>query len=317
MGPRFITPMTAVKVSTLPEGERWLYELKLDGYRALLMKNGNSIRIVSRNEKDLTPNYPTIATAAAKLKALSTILDGEVVALDPSGRPSFQALQHRSAHHTHVIAYYAFDVLHLDDRDLTREPLDARRARLPGVLKGSGILLSEELKGTAKQVIEVVSRLGLEGVIAKRRDSRYDAGQRSGAWVKLKLDQQQEFVIGGFRPGSYGVDSLLVGYYEGKELKFAGKVRAGFTPHLRREVFAAIAPLKTTKCPFVDLPHSKASRWGGGVTAEQMQEMTWVKPTTVAQIRFVELTEERHLRHAAFIGLRHDKRATDVTLDDH
>jgi bifunctional non-homologous end joining protein LigD len=210
-----------------------------------------------------------------------------------------------------VVAYYAFDLLYLDGRDLQRQSLDIRRALLPKLLRGSGILLSEELKGSAEQVVDAVGRLGLEGVIAKRRDSRYDADQRS-AWVKLKLEKQQEFVIGGYRPGSHGIDALLVGFYDGKELKFAAKVRAGFTPHIRREVFAIIAPLEADRCPFVDLPHTQAHRWGGGVTAEEMKEMTWVKPSVVAQIRFVEWTADQHLRHAAFVGLRTDKRATDV-----
>jgi bifunctional non-homologous end joining protein LigD len=144
-------------------------------------------------------------------------------------------------------------------------------------------------------------------VIAKRRDSRYDAGQRSGAWVKLKLDRQQEFVIGGYRPGPHGVDAILVGFYEKRQLRFAVKVRAGFTPHIRRDVARVLASLKAQTCPFVDLPTSRATRWGGGVTPEQMGEMTWVIPVTVAQIRFIEWTADQHLRHAAFLGLRADK----------
>lgn len=304
--------MTATLVQSLPEGSQWLYEAKLDGYRALVIKHDESVRVISRNEKDLTANYPGIVRAAAKVRASSAILDGEVVALDANGRPSFQALQHRSAHPSYSIAYYAFDLLELDGRDLTREPLQSRRTLLPAVLKGSGLLLSMELEGSATDVVSAVSQLGLEGVIAKRRDSRYDAGQRSGAWVKVKLDQQQEFVVGGYRPGPQGIDALLVGFYDGTKLKFAGKVRAGFTPHLRREVFAAIAPLQVVKCPFSDLPHTKAHRWGGGVTAEEMKEFTWVKPTVVVQIRFVEWTADAHLRHAAFVGLRSDKRAGEV-----
>jgi len=180
------------------------------------------------------------------------------------------------------------------------------------VMKGSGVLLSEPLRGTAEQVIQAVSQLGLEGIVAKRKDSRYDAGQRSGAWVKLKLEKQQEFVIGGYRPGNLGVDALLVGYYEGKDLRFAAKVRAGLTPHLRREAFEVLKPLHSPNCPFIDLPHTRASRWGGGVTAEQMKEMQWVKPKLVAEIRFVEWTTDGHLRHAAFLGLRTDKAAKNV-----
>jgi ATP-dependent DNA ligase len=119
-------------------------------------------------------------------------------------------------------------------------------------------------------------------------------------------------VVGGYRPGPHGIDALLVGYYEGSELRFAGKVRAGFTPHVRREVFALLSPLEQPECPFVDLPNSKASHWGGGVTQEQMKEMRWLKPKLVAQIRFVEWTADGHLRHAAFLGLRQDKRALGI-----
>ena len=296
----------------LPEGDHWTYEVKWDGYRALLLKNGERVRLLSRKENDLTATYPTIEAAGRKLRAETAILDGEIVALDARGKPSFQALQHRSAHRNYAIVFYAFDLLHINGDDLTRQPLAERRQRLPSIIKSSGILVSEPLPGTPQQVIEAVSRIGLEGVVAKRADSHYQSGERSGAWVKLKLDKQQEFVIGGYRSGPNGVDALLVGYYEGEQLRFAGKVRAGFTPHLRREVFESLKPLEIATCPFVDLPNSKTSHWGGGVTAEQMAEMRWVKPTLVVQIRFVEWTNDGHLRHAAFLGLRSDKRASAV-----
>lgn len=304
--------MAAHVVERLPEGDDWLYEVKFDGYRALLIKRGERVEIRSRNEKDLTSAYPSAATAARRLDADTAVIDGEIVAVDAAGRPSFQALQHRSAHPAHAIVFYAFDLLHLNGEDLTGLPLDQRRARLPDVLDDSGILLSMELPGTARQVIDAVRSLGLEGVIAKRRTSRYTPGERGAAWVKLKLDRQQEFVVGGYRPGPNGVDALLVGYHEGKDLRFAGKVRAGFTPHVRREVYEQLRPLHTSRCPFVDLPNSKSSHWGGGVTAEQMREMQWVKPVLVAQIRFVEWTADGHLRHAAFLGVRADKKAHDV-----
>jgi bifunctional non-homologous end joining protein LigD len=299
--------MAARIVQALPEGDDWMYEVKLDGYRALLLKKGDRVQIRSRNDKDLTRTYPGVAAAARRLRAEQAVVDGEIVAVDRVGRPSFQALQHRGSHPDHAIVFYAFDLVHLSGEDLMDRTLDARRAALSRVLDGSGILMSMELKGTASNVIEAVKTLGLEGVIAKRRRSRYTSGDRHTAWVKLKLDRQQEFVVGGYRPGPSGVDVLLVGYYEGRRLHFAGKVRAGFTPHLRREVHARVRPLVVEQCPFADLPNSRPSRWGGGVTADEMAVMSWVKPELVAQIRFVEWTAEGHLRHAVFLGLRDDK----------
>jgi bifunctional non-homologous end joining protein LigD len=304
--------MAAKVVQALPEGPQWLYEVKFDGYRALILKDGARVQIRSRNEKDLTSTYAGVTTAAKRLKAEAVVLDGEIVAVDANGHPSFQALQHRRAHPNHTVVFYAFDVLHLNGQDLIGTSLDERRAPLPGIVKGSGILLSQELPGSAAQVIAAVERLGLEGVIAKRRSSRYEAGQRTGAWVKLKLDQQQELVIGGYRPGNHGVDALVVGYYEKRQLRFAGKVRAGFTPHLRREVHAALEPLHSSTCPFVDLPSAKTPHWGGGVTEEEMAEMQWVTPTLVAQVRFVEWTADGHLRHSAFLGLRSDRAAATI-----
>lgn len=308
--PVFVEPMAAQAVQQLPAGPDWLYELKLDGYRALLLKDGDAIRILSRKNNDLTRSYPSILTAAAKLAVKRVALDGEIVAVDETGRPSFQALQHPKSHRGPIV-YYAFDVVHLEGKNLSTMPLQDRRAKLPQILGQSGILLSQVLEGTAAKVIEVVRGMQLEGVIAKRRDSLYEPGERSGAWVKLKLDRQQELVIGGYRPNGRSLDALLAGYYEGKVLRFGSKVRAGFTPYSRSELVKALQLLKQERCPFLDLPTGR-SRWGGGVTADEMGEMTWVKPKLVVQIRFVEWTAEGRLRHAAYLGLRSDKNAKDV-----
>ena len=312
MKPVFVEPMAAKVVQQLPEGDQWLYEVKWDGYRALLIKQGTRVQIRSRNNKDLTSGYPAVAAGGARLRAESAVVDGEIVAIDGNGRPSFQALQHRTALSGHTIGFYAFDVLHLDGEDLTRSPLEKRKAHLPRLLAGTGLLLSDSLPGTAAQVIEAVSRLGLEGVVAKRRDSHYQSGERSGAWLKLKLDQQQEFVVGGYRPGNLGVDALLVGVYDGTDLRFAGKVRAGMNPPVRRALFDVLNRVHVDRCPFVDLPTTRVGRWGSGVTAEEMTELQWVKPQLVVQIRFVEWTAEGLLRHSAFLGVRSDKRARDV-----
>lgn len=307
----FIEPMTAVNVDRLPKGEAWSYEAKLDGYRAVLLKRGEHVEIRSRRNHDLTKTYPAIVAAARSLVADHVVLDGEIVALDAEGRPSFQALQHHSRDHT--VVFYAFDALLVGGVDLTGLPLVERRRRLRSMVAGSRVLLSEDLPGTAAQVITAIKALGLEGVIAKRKDSRYVPGLRSEAWLKLKLDKQQEFVVGGYRPGAHGVDTLLVGYYQDRRLLFAAKVRAGFTADLRRQVHDILQPLTVTTCPFTDLPNAKKkSRWGEGITAEDMPTFRWVQPKLVAQIRFVEWTDDAHLRHAAFIGVREDKRAADV-----
>lgn len=312
--PAFVTPMAAEPVQRLPEGKEWLYEPKLDGYRALLLKAGPQTRVLSRNEKDLTRMYPNVAAAAARLKAGQAVIDGEIVALAPDGRPSFQALQHRSSHPGHRVVFYAFDLLHLEGSNLMGEPLRLRRARLAELLGDAAeIRLLAELPGSAAVIVQAVRAAGLEGVIGKRRESIYQPSERSGDWVKLKLERQQEFVIGGFRPeGSAGLDALLVGYYEGRKLQFAGKVRAGFTPHIRRELLGKLRPLVVPVCPFANLPDANAGRWGGGITAAQMAEMRWIRPQLLAQIRFTEWTAEARLRHAAFLGLRLDKPAREV-----
>src|SRR4029077_18787339 len=186
--PTFIKPMAARVVDKLPEGGEWMYEVKFDGYRALLLKNGDRVQIRSRNDKDLTSTDPSVAAAVRRLQADQAVLDGEIVAVDSNGRPSFQALQHRAGHPGHSIVFYAFDLLHLAGEDLTGATLQERRAQLPEVLNESGVLLSIELPGTAQQVVKAVQSLGLEGVIAKRRTSRYSPGDRNTSWVKLKLD---------------------------------------------------------------------------------------------------------------------------------
>jgi bifunctional non-homologous end joining protein LigD len=304
--------MLALLATDLPTGPEWSYEVKWDGYRALLHKRGARITIASRRDADLTRTYPAIVAAAKRLHAHDVVLDGEIVALAPDGQPSFQALQHRASAGQFAIAYYAFDILEIDGEELTGLPLAARRQRLASVVRGTPILLSEPLPGTPAQIEATVRGFGLEGVIAKRLDSKYEPGQRSGAWRKVKFQRRQELVIGGFRPDGATVDALVVGYYEGRRLLAAGKVRAGLTPRLRRELHERLVPLATKRCPFVNLPTAKTGRWGEGITAEDMQTFTWVKPEVVADITFTEWTVGGSLRHASFVALRDDKAAREV-----
>jgi bifunctional non-homologous end joining protein LigD len=303
--------MAALLVDALPSGDQWLYEAKFDGYRALVMKDGAKIRILSRKGNDLTESYPAVHEAARTLPAKTAVLDGEIVAFDEHGRPSFQQLQHRTAKGT-AIRYFAFDLLHLDGRDLQGEPLTARRAALQRLLAGTPLEYSDELPGTPDDVVHAVTEVGLEGVVAKRRDSRYEPGKRSGAWQKLKVKHRQEFVIGGYKPENRNFQSIVVGYYEDRKLRFAGRVRSGFSPAQRAALFELIRPLKIDNCPFADLPTGKTGHWGEGVTEEDMKVLKWVKPTLVAEIAFTEWTRDGHLRHSTFVGLRDDKSPRDV-----
>lgn len=162
-------------------------------------------------------------------------------------------------------------------------------------------------------MLEAVRQLGLEGVVGKRLDSIYEAGERSGAWVKHRTNLEQEFVIGGYVPGSRGFDSLLIGVFEGKELMYAAKLRNGFVPRVRDEIFPMLEKIGTARCPFVNLPEAKGSaRWGESMTAEKMKECRWVKPKLVCQAAFVEWTDRGRLRHVSFVGMRDDKPAKAV-----
>lgn len=311
--PGFVTPMAALAVEALPEGPDWSYELKLDGYRALIIKNGGSIKLRSRNDKDLLSMYPALAATARRLQAEQAVIDGEIVAVDERGRPSFQALQHRGSHPQHSIVFYAFDLLHVNGEDTTSLPLKVRKAKLEEVVKGAGLPLSIALPGSVPDMIKTVRAMQLEGIIAKRNDSIYEPGERSRNWQKLKLERRQEFVIGGYRlAASDSVDALLVGYYEDGELRFAAKTRAGLVPHTRQQFARSLRTLRIDRCPFVDLPTEVSSRWGGGVSAEDMKDMHWTRPEIVVEIQFVEWTAENRLRLSKYLGLRPDKTASDV-----
>jgi DNA ligase D-like protein (predicted ligase) len=307
-----IPPMMATLAATLPNGDGWTYEVKWDGYRAQLVKDGPRVRLISRNLKDLTADYPHLPAAAAGLTHLDAVIDGEIVALDQHGVPSFQALQHRSVARAGVV-FYAFDLLHLGKTPYLSKPLSVRRRGLQALHFASPILLSTPLPGTTAQIEDVIRRASLEGVVAKRVDSVYESGRRSRSWVKVKFNKRQELVVGGYKPAGDTFDSVLVGYAEGQRFLYAGKVRAGFTPRTRGEVFEQIREHPVSRCPFVNLPNSTGkSHWGEGITAEDMIALRWVKPRVVIEVGFTEWTSGGNLRHASFVAMRHDKAAVDV-----
>lgn len=311
--PEFVPPMRATSIEQLPEGPEWIYEVKWDGYRALAAKHGDDVRLLSLKNKNLAGDFPTVVNAVRTIKAGTALLDGEIVAINAQGQPSFQALQNRaSAKQNWHIVYYAFDLLSLEGDDLKHLPLVERRATLKNLVAGSSVRYSAPLPGSPKEIIPTVKRAGLEGIIAKRKDSEYTARTRSLAWRKLKLAHVQEFVIGGYNPDGKSFSSILAGYYDGNRLIFAGKVRQGFNPALRRALFNGLQPFKTNRCPFDNLPLSRTGHFGEGITKEEMLKLQWVRPESVAQVSFVEWTNSGLLRQATFLGLRGDKDPKEV-----
>jgi bifunctional non-homologous end joining protein LigD len=307
----FIEPMECALVSTLPEGPDWTYELKLDGYRAIGVKTSRETILYSRNRKNFNKRFPQIAKALDDLPA-DTVIDGEVVALDESGRPDFHGLQHFTAERS-LIRYFVFDLLIFEGRDLTNLPLTERRKLLKSIKLRSGwIGVSEQFDISADQMLAVVREQGLEGFVAKRKDSLYEPGKRTGFWAKMRINKGQEFVNGGLMPGPHGVDSIIVGYYRGKDLVYVARVRNGFVPATRRMVYEKLKPLVTDKCPFVNLPETGRARWGEILDAEKMKKCVWVRPKLVAVIEFLEWTEGDRLRHSKFVALRDDKDPREV-----
>lgn len=271
----FIEPMLLVRTGKLPAGPDWQYEVKLDGYRAIAFKSGGTVHLRSRNDNDFAGRYPAIVTALSAMPD-ETVIDGELVALDESGRPSFNALQNFAA--GTPLLYYVFDLLILRGRDVMAQPLERRRELLRAKVLarlGEPIRESPELDATLPDLIRSVKAQHLEGLVAKRRDSRYEPGQRSGAWQKMRINQGQEFVIGGYTPSPKNFDALIFGYYDGPKLMYVARTRNGFTPASREQLFGRFRGLETAHCPFVNLPEGGAGRWGQGLTAAKMKECRW------------------------------------------
>ena len=305
--------MKATAVTELPNGDEWIYEVKWDGYRALGLTHGGKARLLSLKDKDLTSDFPAVADAVRSIGAVTATIDGEIVAVDSKGCPSFQALQNRaSLGNDWQVVYYAFDLLNLEGEDWTKKPLHERKEKLREILEDSDVRYNANLSGSPEAILRTIESARLEGIIAKKRDSLYRAGTRVTTWLKFKINKGQEFVIGGYKPDAKSFQSILVGYYEAKRLLFAGKVRQGFNSYVRAKLLEAMRPCLTSKCPFANLPASRTSHFGEGITIEEMKELCWLKPKLVAQISFTEWTNYGLLRHATFEGLRDDKEPRSV-----
>lgn len=308
--------MKALGVDEIPTGP-WRCEIKFDGYRALAVLNGGRVELWSRNHKPLDDDYPEVAAALGALKCRNAVLDGEIVALDSAGRSRFQLLQGRDLGERPRIVFYIFDILHLDGESLMGLPLEERHKRLTALLKKPKppLQLSPFFDVEPADLMQAAREQGLEGIILKRPGSSYEAGLRSGAWLKCKIHGEQEFVIGGFTPplGSrpyFG--AILVGYYQRGKLLYAGKVGTGFNHRLLESLHVEFMKRRREGCPFANLPMERKPRFGNGMTRSEMKKVTWIDPVLVAQIKFAEWTHDGILRQPVFLGLRKDKTAKMV-----
>ena len=304
-----------VELATLadapPEGNHWLHEIKFDGYRLLAFVSHGEVRLRTRNGNDWTHKFPSIQAQLARLKVESAVLDMEAVVLDAGGKSSFQALQHALGEggNSQTISAFVFDLLDLNGKDLTGEPLSARKKLLSTLLKGmrgsSRLRYSDHVVGHADQIMAQSCSMGLEGVVSKLADSPYRPG-RQKSWVKSKCINRQEFVIAGFtaaRTGPRAIGALHLGYNQKGKLKYAGKVGTGFTMSEARKLFERLAPLEIDKPAITDVPRSV------------LKAAHWVKPKLLCEVAFTEWTADGQLRHPSFQGLREDKPPRAVVME--
>jgi len=320
--PRFIEPMKAKLVEKPPTVGDWIYELKFDGIRLIAIKDHEKGSLLSRNQNDLSARFPEIVDAIKNLSATECVIDGEVVALDEEGRASFQILQAREMEgRKSPVYFYAFDLLQLEGKSLVSLPLETRKNVLEQLFAAANaprIRYSGAIGGDANQLLKEVQRRGLEGIIGKSRNSVYEPGRRSGAWIKLKCVDEQEFVIGGYTPPQGArkhFGAILVGYYKGRDLVFAGKAGTGFTTKILAALHKKFRAEERVDCPFVDLPLKQNGQWVLGITPAMMKKIHWINPKFVAEIKFAEWTRDGKLRAPVFIGLREDKQPGEVVRE--
>ena len=311
--PSVIHPMLATLVDDPFSDPDWIFETKWDGFRSVcFIKNGKA-RFVSRNQIEMTPQYPELANIAKQIDAKEAILDGEIVALDEHGMPRFQLLQPRVGRKSGIdalrgaaqIVYFVFDLLYVDGYDLTQCTVVERKAKLAEILRPSNFIkLSEHVAGEGKAFFREIEKFHLEGMMAKRAASKY-VPKRSSDWLKIKTVMRSEVVIGGYtqpRGTRSHFGSLVCGLYRAGDLHYVAHVGGGFNESTLASIYKLIQPLKTDKSPFVDAPK----------TNEPVQ---WLKPKLVAEVKFSEWTAEHRLRHPVFVGLREDKKPTDCRFE--
>jgi len=302
----FTSPQLALLVDAVPAGDQWVHEQKFDGYRIETVRSRAGVHLYTRRGNDWTDTFPTIGEAVAKLAAKRFVLDGEVAVVRADGVTDFQGLQQALKTRSANLVYFVFDLLELDGKDLRNQPLLERKAKLEKLLAKAPAILkySEHVVGRGDELFAEACRRGLEGIICKRADAPYTSG-RGKTWLKVKCRRRQELVVGGYTDpeGSRaGLGALLVGYYENKQLRYAGKVGTGFDAKSLTELFDELAPLERETSPFTPQP----TRAYTGPRAH------WVEPKLVVEVQFGEWTRGGRLRHPSFQGIRRDKRAKDV-----
>ncbi|UDF05300.1 DNA ligase D [Asticcacaulis sp. AND118] len=307
----FIEPELATLAVTLPKGGNWVHEIKFDGYRALALIEDGGVRLLTRTGLDWTHRFRPLPECLADMPVKSAILDGEIVTVDEkTGRADFKTLQATlSGEADAPLQYYAFDLLHLDGKDLRALPLIERKTRLEKLFKGNDfggrVHYSAHFTRDAEDLRDRLCALDQEGLICKRADAPYRSG-RNRMWLKVKCHKRQEFVIGGFtlpKSGSKGIGALLIGYYQDGELTYAGKVGTGFTHDSALDLRRRLDLISEKANPFSDIP------------AEFKRGAHWVQPRLVAEVQFGEWTSDGRLRHPSFQGLREDKPAEDIHRD--
>lgn len=293
--------------SRIPEGEDWLYEMKYDGYRIVAYVEGNQAQLITRNGNDYTKRFADIAYSLKEWAAgRAIILDGEMVITDQEGKSDFQALQNYMKNpKDQKLTYIIFDLLALDGIDLRGQSLIERKEKLKILMENApkNLYYSKHIKGNGEKCLQAACQLNMEGIVGKKANSLY-SGTRNGDWIKLKCDKRQEFVIGGYTltdKKMSGVSALLLGIYEGEELIFSGRAGTGFTERMMKDLEEKFKNIKRLECPFKKAPKPRAN-----------EQITWLEPVMVAEIKFAEWTEENLLRQASFKGLRTDKNPKDV-----
>ena len=309
--PEFIPPQLATLVDKPPVGDAWFHELKLDGYRLLCHIDRGHVRFWTRNRKDWTAKFPALGKAVKALRLKSAILDGEVVALDASGRASFQKLQQQINKNAAAgLMFHVFDLVYVDGFLLTRCPLHERKRVLAEVFEKvdekSPLRFSDHIEGNGAQFFKEACKFGLEGIVSKLADSFYESA-RSRNWLKVKCLRRQEFVIAGYTLSDKGIpfSSLVLGVYDKGKLIYAGRAGTGFSNQMRVDLKKTLDKLARKTRPFAEIPKDPGLR-----------RAVWTEPALVGEVAFSEWTDEGIIRHPSFQGLREDKKPTDVVREE-